>query len=311
MSSKFDSVFNKLRIPNNNLEAFFLALLVGFALLVRVVPFELITIFTLLFFLGIFALDFFMYTNKLAKEENKNIKTTEFSWGFVKEKKEIMDINTFLEYLSNKDFSYYKSYILINIDKLIILLFVFSDILVAFKNLDMRNSGIYIAMSLFTKFVFIGYVLMKQTFDKTLISEKTTEENILEIFYTQINTMLSSFAALFIFFFLLSKYLVEIFFGQAFTFFQTSLPFILLANISLVVALCIFMTSIKLDEKVTLKISKFFLAIIFILFIFIAINYIDTVTYFIIGSSALLSIFLYNFVIKKPSYIESTYNHLF
>jgi hypothetical protein len=256
-------------------------------------------------------LDFYIYVNKSAKDENKNMKTTEFTWGFVKEKKDMMDFYTLTNYLYTKDFSFYKNYLIINLEKTILLLFIFGDLLVAFKNLDMRNAGIYIAMSLFTKFVFLGYLFLRQTYKKILVGNNKTEDNLLEIFYSQINSMLSFFAAIFVFFFVLSKYIVEIFFGKAFAPYQSSLPFILLANMSLVVAICIYVSATKLNEQLTKRISKMFVFVFFVLFVFMTVNYIDTVTYFIIGSSALLSIFLYNFVVKKPGYIESTYNHLF
>jgi hypothetical protein len=214
-------------------------------------------------------------------------------------------------YLYGKDFSFYRNYLNINLEKIVILLFIFGDLVVAFKNLDVKSAGVYIAMSLFTKFVFIGYIFIGQTYKKVLVGANDTEENILEIFYSQINTMLSFFAAAFVFVFILSRYIVEIFFGSGFAPYQSSLPFIMLANMSLAVALSIYITALRLGDRLTKKISKFYSIIFFVLFVFMTVNYVDTVTYFIIGSSTLLSIFLYNFVIKKPAYIENTYNHLF
>jgi hypothetical protein len=305
MSSKFVS------IPQKNREIFFLFILICFSLFVRIVPLALITIIALFIFLGITALDFYIYVNKAAKDQNKNIKTTEFSWGFVKEKRDMMDISTLSAYLYGKDFSFYRNYLNINLEKIVILLFIFGDLVVAFKNLDVKSAGVYIAMSLFTKFVFIGYIFIGQTYKKVLVGANDTEENILEIFYSQINTMLSFFAAAFVFVFILSRYIVEIFFGSGFAPYQSSLPFIMLANMSLAVALSIYITALRLGDRLTKKISKFYSIIFFVLFVFMTVNYVDTVTYFIIGSSTLLSIFLYNFVIKKPAYIENTYNHLF
>lgn len=311
MSSRYDKYMKRLNIPNHNREVFALSLLLIFAILTRALPFEAITVLTVFCFLFLLSLDFYFYANKSAKDENKHEKTVEFSWGFIKEKKELIDLATLVKYLKNKDFSFYKVYLKLNITKGIILLFLFGDILAAFKNLNLFYSGIYIAMSIFTKFVFLAYLFMRQSYVKFLIGEKNTEENILNIFYSQINSMLSIFAVIFIFFFVLSKYIVNIFFGGSYLPYQSSLPFVLLANISLVIAICIYSTAKKIDENTTNRISKIYLSIFTVLFVFMSINYVDTVTYFVIGSSALISIFLYNLVIKKPAYIESTYNSLF
>ncbi len=316
MSSKLSKMLNYTGFSKDNKELFFLAVLVIFSMFVRIVPFSLITILFLLVFLGILSIHFYYYVNKSAREESKNNKVTEFSWGFVKEKTDLMDMFSFVNYLYNKELVFFKKYILINIDKAVFLLFFFADILVAFKNLDTQSAGIYIAMSIFTKFIFVAYFYMKQVYVKTLnkkdkIEESFEEDRVLNIFYTQINIIISLFATLFIFFFILSKYIVDIFFGINYFPYQSSLPFVLLANISLALASCLYFSAMELDAKATKKISKIFFTLIFILFIFMNVNYIDTVTYFITGTSSLLSIFLYNFIIKKPEYIKRTYNLLF
>lgn len=311
MSSKLSKILNYSGFSKDNKELFFLVVLVVFSMFVRIVPFSLITILFVLGFLAIASIHFYYYVNNSAKEENKKSKVTEFSWGFVKEKRELMDMFSFVNYLYNKELNFFKKYIYSNIDKVTFLLFFFADILVAFKNLDTQSAGIYIAMSIFTKFVFVAYFYMKQVYIKTLKEGEAREDSILNVFYTQINVIISLFATLFIFFFILSKYIVDIFFGVNYFPFQSSLPFVLLANISLALASCLYFSAIKLDEKVTKKISKLFFTLIFILFVFMTVNYIDTVTYFVTGTSSLLSIFLYNFVIKKPEYIKRTYNLLF
>jgi hypothetical protein len=305
-------MWDKLSIPKSNYEVAVLSLILLFAIFVRTVPFSLITVVTILTFVSLISLDFYFYVNKRAHDENKNIVTTNFSWGFVKEKTEMITFKTLVNYLSNKDFSFYKNYVMLNLQKIIFGIFLFGDIVIAFKNLDMRNAGIYIAMSIFCKFVFIAYVFMRQTYVKSVAStDKTNEDTILEIFYTQINTLLSSFAVLFIFFFMLSRYISEIFFGNSFYPYQSSLPFILLANISVVILACVYLTAKLLDEKLTNKIVKIYFVAFFVLFVFMNINYLDNITYFVIGAAALLSIFIYNFVIKKPEYIKRTYNFLF
>ncbi len=311
MSSKYDNFMKRLSLPNRNREIFFLSLLLLFAVTTRLIPFAFITIVSVGIVLLIIGLDFYFYANKKAKDENKNEKTTEFSWGFVKEKQEMLDLGSLMKYLTTKDFSFYKSYLMLNINKITVTAFLFGDLIVAFKNLELYYAGIYIALSLFTKFVFVGYLLMRQSYAKVLVGDRDTEENILDIFYSQMNGLISVFAVVFIFFFILSRYMVEIFFGKLYLPYQSSLPFVLLANISLAIAICVYTTAKRIDPTVTNMICKVYITIFALLFIFMSINYIDTITYFVIGSSTILSIFLYNFVIKKPKYIADTYNLLF
>jgi hypothetical protein len=304
-------IFENLDMNNRNKEMIVFSFIIGFSVFCRVCPFSLITIIALAIALLFVLMDFYVYVNKKAKEENKNEKTIEYSWGFIREKTNLLDFHSLVKYLTHKDFSFYKEYIEINQNRIIVLLFIFGDLIVAFKNLSMYYAGAYIALSIFTKFVFLGYIFMRETFLKILVDNKKTEENILDIFYTQINGLLSVFAVLFVMFFILSKYLIDIFFGDRYIQFQSSLPFVLLANIALVVAICAYTTSKHLDEVLTKKIFKIFSSIFFVIFVFMAINYVDTVTYFVIGASSLLSIFLYNFVIKRPEYISRTYNLTF
>jgi hypothetical protein len=207
--------------------------------------------------------------------------------------------------LKEKDLDFYKGYFHSYSNSIILFTFIFADFIIGFKNLSFFDSGIYFAMSIFTKFTFLGFYILKGNFDKLKIK---TEENILDIFYTQMNGLLSVFFVVFVLFFVLSRFIVEIFFGSGYAPYQSSLPFILIANISLCISLCVYTTAQQINPKLTNRISQTFLSIFIIWFIFMPINYIDTITYFIVGSSTILSIFLYNFVIKKHDYIESTYN---
>lgn len=315
MSSYIGNLMQMTSIQKRNREYIFLATVVLFALACRVLSFEAITLITLIL-LGIFlSYDFYGYVNHEAKTENKTENILEFSWGYVKEKKDNLDVASFFKYLAKKDFVFYRIYTYRRADVFILGLFIFGDLVVAFKNLDFYYSGIYIALSVFTKFVYFGYILLNENFDKLLhtkdeLAEKK-EERILNIFYTQMNTMISMFFVLFIMFFILSRYIVEIFFGSTYFPYHTSLPFVLLANIMLCISLCVYSTAKKIDPSTTSKISKIYTSLFLVLFVFMSINYVDTITYFIVGSSSILSIFLYNFVIKKPEYIRSTYNHLF
>ena len=83
--------------------------MVIFAISCRILPFTLITKLFLIAILLVVGFDFYIYTNKKAKQEDKLVNVTEFSWGFVKEKTEVMDFSTFIKYISNKDFSFYKT----------------------------------------------------------------------------------------------------------------------------------------------------------------------------------------------------------
>lgn len=289
-------------------EILYLAAILSFCILARILPFELISIIlTLLLFVFIFS-DFYLYVNTLAKKENKNENTIVFSWGYVKEKVESMDLNNFFSYLASKDVSFYKTYFMKNLHSIIIYTFVFGDLVVALKNLSFYDSGIYFSISIFCKFVFLGFLYLRNSYLKIREEGENREKIILDIFYAQMNGLLSVFFVIFILFFTLSKFLVEIFFGSSYMPFQASLPFILVANMTMVLALCVFKTAEKIDLNMTKKICKIYITLFTILFVFMTINYIDTIAYFVVGAASILSIFLYNLVIKKPSYIESTYN---
>ena len=186
MSSKYDKFMKKMSIPNNNREVFFLSLILIFAIFCRLLPFAAITLIFVGLILFVIGYDFYAYTNKNAKQENKHEKTTEFSWGFVKQEADSLDLNTAVKYLGSKDFAFYKNYLLINRNKIIVLIFFLGDLIVAFKNLDMFFSGIYIALSIFTKFVFLGYIFLRQSYAKVLVGDRDTEENILDIFYHRV-----------------------------------------------------------------------------------------------------------------------------
>lgn len=306
-----EKYIKKFNIQNNNKEIFFLTAALCFAILCRILPFILITVISLLLLFFVIVFDFYNYIIKNAKIENKQTKIIEFSWGFVKEKTQFWDLSATFQYLFGKDFNFYKTYFFLNLDKVIMFAFVFGDLIVAFKNLSFFDTGIYIALSIFTKFVFLGYVYLSQIYSKIPPNQEDTQENILDVFYSQMNGLISLFVVLFILFFILSKYLVNIFFGNSYLPYESSLPFVLLGNMALVIAVSIYTTAKKVDPATTEKICKVYLTLFSVLFVFMTVNYIDTITYFVVGSGALLSIFLYNFAIKKPKYISDTYNFLF
>ncbi len=292
-------------------EYLFLTLVVAFSLFVRIVPFQLITIITVLVFLSLVAYHFYTYTSEIISNSLKSQILVTYSWGTINLPNGYLEVKKVLIYLKNKDLNFYKTYILQYSKYIIFGLFILCDLLVVFKNLNLKNAGVYIAMSVFTKFVFLVAFYLEKVYEKTFSNTSITEEELIETFNKQLGSYLSGFSILFIVFFLLSKYITEIFFGYSFSQFQTSLPFILLANISLTIMLCIYLTAQKLNKLVVEKILKVFSVFFLILFVFMDINSIDTTTYFIIGMSTLLSILLYNFVIKKPEYIRGTYNLLF
>ena len=68
--------------------------------------------------------------------------------------------------MKNKDLDFYKKYLYINLDIIIVSFFILGDLVVAFKNLSFNDSGIYFALSIFCKFVFIAFFFMKNIYDK-------------------------------------------------------------------------------------------------------------------------------------------------
>jgi hypothetical protein len=197
---------------------------------------------------------------------------------------------------------------------LVLLTFLFGDLVVAFKNLSVEISGVYFAMSLFTKFVFIAYLFVSRAtteINRLELSKDRKEILILDNFYKHFSGISSLSLVLFLLFFALGRFLTEIFFGFKYFGYQTSLSFILLANLALLLGLIIFKTAQEIDATRTWQLTKISAPIIILLFVFLNITHPDTVSFFIIGTVSVFSIFLYNFCIRKPAYIESTYNHLF
>jgi len=308
---KVNSYRNIVNIHSEKKFIFLLAAIIFYSILCRLIPATLISMLVVLSFVAYVAVEFYIYVNHNAKLENKHSNTIEYSWGHVKEKTSMLDLQKFFQYILTKDLSFYKKFVIHHKENVILFIFTFGDMLVAFKNLSFFYSGSYFALSIFVKFVFVGYFHLYKIYESAHITRDNAEEKVLDIFYSQINGLISVFFVLFITVFILSKYIVEIFFGVDYMPLQSSLPFILLANMFLCGALCIFETARRMDSKMTNNIIKIYSPFFAVLFVFMSINYIDTITYFIIGATSILSIFLYNFVIKKPQYIADTYNHLF
>ncbi len=306
--------FVKYNILQKNKETFFLICLIIFPILTRLIPLSFITTTTVLGFLLYFLNHFYIYVNNIADTENKRINLTEYSWGFVKSPNENLNLKNFINFLKEQKWEFYKTYLKENRENIIFLGFLFGDLVVAFKNLPLDITGAYFAMSIFTKFVFVGYVYVNNRYSKVLeenLSTDDMETKILDTFYKHFNGLVSLAFVLFILFFTMGKFFMEIFFGFSYIPYQTSLSFILLANIFLTLVLIIFRTSLILDQNRTWSLLKVFIPFFAILFVFQNINHPDTIAFFCIGSAAVLSIFLYNFCIRKPVYIENTYNHLF
>lgn len=316
MHSLIKTIDSVLKFNNftKNKELIFIAVIIGFPILIRVLPVILLTTIVIIAFFFLVFLHFYKYSNKLILLETENTKTSEYSWGFVKENIKYTDIVLLFNSLKGKGFSYYKDYFLANKFFYTLLLFISADLIIAFKNLSFFESGIYFMLSLFTKFIFLAYIYIERVYSN-IVNEKINQEakeiKILDAFYKHFNGLASISIVVFLLFFILSKYIVEIFFGNSFTLYHTSLPFILFANIALLVTLMIYRTASLVDSKRTNDILKVYIPIFLILFVFIDISYYDTVAYFVIGAMSTLSIFLYNFCIRKPSYIENTYNSLF
>lgn len=322
MSSRVIDLMNKLKSLNKHRNitsdrkiAIFLVLIIGYSIFCRIIPPEVISIFVVMFFLAFVFFEFYLYVMAHAKIENKNHNTVEYSWGHVKQKTDTYDAKRFFEYIHAQDFNFYKTFLQMHTDKIILFSFIFIDLIIAFKNLSFFYSGTYFALSLFTKFVFVAYLQLEKIYNRIdhikLPENENKDDVILDIFYSQFNGIVSVFFVVFVFFFILSKYITEIFFGASYSPVQSSLPFVLIANMFLTISLCIYETAKRIDRRATNNILKVYCPLFLVIFVFMSINYVDTVTYFIVGASSILSIFLYNFVIKKPQYIAETYNHMF
>ncbi len=306
---------SKYVTDGKNKEIVGLCLIIIFCIAARVLPFGLIGIIVPLLMLALVAFYFFKYVDNEFASTNliKTKPVVEFSWGYVKSDVPKLNTLVLLDFLKAKDFSFYKNFLSLNLINLVFILFVFGDFILVFKNLSFEESGIYFMFSIFTKFVFVGYFLLRKNM-QVIEGESTVDDKelkVLDIFYKHVNGMISLFLVLFFSFFVLAKYIIEIFFGNPYALYQSSLPFVLAANSALVIAFCVYLTANMINKEVTAKVMKVFATFLTIFFVFMPINYIDTVTYFITGSSLILSIFLYNLVIKKPSYIEHTYNLTF
>lgn len=299
----------------SNKEVVFVCCLIGFPVLARITPLYFVTLLFVICFLIYIINHFYIYVNQVAESENKNVNIAEYSWGFVKnETSDGLDLKNLTNYLKTKKIDFYRQYLCVNKNNIIFIAFLLGDLLVAFKNLSFDVSGAYFTLSLFTKFVFLAYIYTNKE-NQQIIQEQISvgekEYKILDNFYRHFSGIASVGFVLFVIFYLISRPLIDVFFGIKYLEYQTSLAFILLANIALLLGLIVFKTSTTVDNVRTWKFTKIFALIFGILFVFVNINYPDTVAFFVIGATAVFSIFLYNFCIRKPSYIENTYNYLF
>lgn len=298
----------------SNQEVILFFCLIVFPILTRLLPLWLISVFFVAAFTLYISNHFYNYVNKIAATENKKINLQEYSWGFVKETDAGLNFPNLINYLKNKKWDFYKTFLSENKNLFLLISFLFGDLVVAFKNLSLEVSGVYFAMSLFTKFVFIAYLFVVRANSHIKEISLTKEQNeylILDNFYKHFSGIASLSLVLFLLFFGLGRYLTEIFFGFKYFEYQTSLSFILLGNLSLLLGLVVFKTSLEIDSIRTWQFTKISVPIAAVLFIFINITHPDTVAFFVIGAVSVFSIFLYNFCIRKPAYIENTYNHLF
>lgn len=298
----------------SNQEVIFLFSIITFPILTRILPLWFISSFFVISFLLYIINHFYFYVNDSAKKENKSVNIQEYSWGFVREEGATLDSKNFLNYLKSQKWEFYRAYLSSNKNTIILLSFLFGDLVVAFKNLSLEVTGAYFAISIFTKFVFLAYLFVNR---KTLeiknsnISPEEKEFAILDNFYRHFSGIASLSLVMFVLFFALGRFITEIFFGVKYIEYQTSLSFILLANLALLLGLIVFRTAQEVDNSRTWQLAKIFAPIVTVLFIFLNITHPDTVAFFVMGSVAVFSIFLYNFCIRKAAYIENTYNYLF
>jgi hypothetical protein len=297
------------KLTGKKTEVFFLLLIVLFSVSARIFSFGVITIIFLSSLVMILLLDLYDFVNDTAKKTAKNENIQEFSWGFVREKTDYVNLTAFLSLIKKQNSNILQNYVESRLLFLLTGMFIFGDFIVAFKNLSFSDSGIYMMFSFFSKVLFIFFFSLKRELQLLPESSLSQKENLIDIYYKWVNTALPVSMVIFIAFFLLSRHIVDIFFGNSFSGYHTSLPFVFLANIVLLVALATYFISNHIDQVLTMKVLKIFGIVFAVLFVFMPINYIDTITYFIVGMGSLVSIFLYNLVIKKPLYISHTYNH--
>jgi len=298
----------------SNQEVIFLFSVITFPILTRLLPLWFISSFFVIAFLVYLMNHFYFYVNNIARTENKSVNIQEYSWGFVREEGAGLDSKNFFNYLKSQKWEFYRTYLSVNKNVIILMSFLFGDLIVAFKNLSLEVTGAYFAMSIFTKFIFLVYIFINRKTLEIKNSTTSSEEKefaILDNFYKHFSGIASLSLVLFLLFFGLGRFLTEIFFGVKYVEYQTSLSFILLANLTLLLGLIVFRTAQEVDNARTWQLAKIFAPVIILLFVFLNINHPDTVAFFVIGSVAVFSIFLYNFCIRKAAYIENTYNYLF
>jgi O-antigen/teichoic acid export membrane protein len=160
-------------------------------------------------------------------------------------------------------------------------------------------------------FIYINKNNRETLANNIVAGQEDLETRTLDNFYKHFNGLASVSLVMFAIFFSFGRIFVDVFFGYDYLQYQTSLSFIFLANCTLLLGLLVFQTAYRLEPKRTFQIVKIFLVCISVLFVFMNINHPDTVAFFVIGSVLVLSIFLYNFSIRKPAYIERTYTALF
>ncbi len=295
-----------------NIHIYFLAFVLLYSLVLRFIDPRIVAVFLIVGGLYLFAYDFyhfFLVKFQQFKVHTKNKEQLEYSWGYVnKQKSFFTEIIFMLRFIFELDFVDYKNYLKSKSLALIFIIFVGGDLIFAFKNLDLYSFGVYISMSVFCKLVFIGYYYFQQKLKNVDLENK---DMIFEIFNSFLNLFLTCSTIIFVLLFFASKIFNDLFLGPTYIPFNTTLPFIFLANIALAVAFIIYKTSVLINKKSTHKILKVYAVFFTVAFIFSNNNSLDSVTYFVVGTSCVLSIFLYNLIIKQPLYIKNTYNHLF
>jgi hypothetical protein len=128
---KFEAFFVGGYIQSNK-ELVFILCLVTFPILTRIIPLFIITAIFVVSFLLYVLNHFYFYINRKVREENKQVNVTEYSWGFVQEPVKNLDTHFFLNYLKTKNFTFYREYLSESKDFLILLVFLFGDLVVAF-----------------------------------------------------------------------------------------------------------------------------------------------------------------------------------
>jgi hypothetical protein len=189
----------------------------------------------------------------------------------------------------------------ISFNNLFFISFLTSDFLIAFINFNNFVAGTYILFSFLIKFllfilIYLNYEKINMFMGENDLSKININLNIL-LFGIILFTVISS---------MISFLTVGVLFKDDYYKYHTSFPFIMLANLIILTSTYIYLISKKIDQKTTNKIIKFWVLCFLALIILVSFNSIETLSFYIVGTYALLSLIFYHLVIKtKDGYFAN------